>query len=328
MTLHDWCDAPAEWLAPVYECERQRWIRTLQWDPAPAWREVERARTTWGLPGLLVLDKSKRVRGLAFYVIEDDRLDLAGITADDVSATDLLLDGLLQAARGAGATWIRTLTFDGASSLRSGLKVRGFDVHPHQYLSRSLHPSASRPAGFDRTESNAMAFDTWRDTDIEPMARLLRRAYEPAEAVLFAPHGEPAEWERYVRNLVTHAGCGVLNRHATQSLREGDEIRAAALMTDISPRTAHLVQLAVDPSARGRRMGRSLVDAVCTRLIARDYQAVTLLVSSGNKAARALYDSAGFRPDATFLAATLRLGGAPRAVSLGRETGRQPVPAP
>ena len=63
-----------------------------------------------GAAWLLAMDESGRVRGLAFYVIEDDRIDLAGITSDDVSATDALLDGVIAAARETGAQWIRTLT--------------------------------------------------------------------------------------------------------------------------------------------------------------------------------------------------------------------------
>jgi ribosomal protein S18 acetylase RimI-like enzyme len=326
MTLHDWCDAPSELLAPVYECERQRWIRTLQWDPAPAWHEVERARTTWGLPGLLAIDESGRVRGLAFYVIEDDRIDLAGITSDDVSATDALLDGVIAAARETEAQWIRTLTFDGAASLRSGLRVRGFQVQPHLYLSRSLDAHTDDAPGSNRKASRALAFDTWRETDVEPVARLLRRAYDPAEAALFAPNGEPAEWVRYVKNLVSHTACGALNRDVTQLLREGNEIRALALMTDISPGTAHLVQLAVDPTLRGGKVGRALVDAACASLVERDIQALTLIVAAENKSARALYDAAGFRPDAIFLAATLQLSAPARAMSMARDRELQPTP--
>ena len=64
MDLRDWRDAPAELLAPVYEAERQRWLRTLQWDSASSWREVEQARITWGLPGLIAMDGSGAVGGL------------------------------------------------------------------------------------------------------------------------------------------------------------------------------------------------------------------------------------------------------------------------
>ena len=142
------------------------------------------------------MDESGRVRGLAFYVIEDDRIDLAGITSDDVSATDALLDGVIAAARETGARWIRTLTFDGAASLRSGLTVRGFQAQRTCICSIARCPMDDAP-GSRREASRALAFDAWRETDVEPVARLLRRAGRSADAALFAPNGEPAEWVRY-----------------------------------------------------------------------------------------------------------------------------------
>ena len=58
MILRDWREAPQEMLAPAMEGERDRWLRHLQWDPSAAWRDVEQARTTWGLPGLIAVDAS------------------------------------------------------------------------------------------------------------------------------------------------------------------------------------------------------------------------------------------------------------------------------
>jgi ribosomal protein S18 acetylase RimI-like enzyme len=121
---------------------------------------------------------------------------------------------------------------------------------------------------------------------------------------MFAAHHAPAEWERYVQNVVTHPGCGVFNPGATALLRDGEQIRAIAIIADIAPQTAHLVQLTVDPALRGQGVGRALVEEVCARLSAAGYRAVTLLVAAGNAHARALYDAAEFRQDATFLGAT------------------------
>jgi ribosomal protein S18 acetylase RimI-like enzyme len=80
-----------------------------------------------------------------------------------------------------------------------------------------------------------------------------------------------------------------------------------ALVTDFAPGTAHLVQLAVDPVMCGRGVGAALVDQIGAQLAERGYRALTLLVAQGNGPGRALYDAAGFRHDATFLAATRHL---------------------
>jgi ribosomal protein S18 acetylase RimI-like enzyme len=296
MTVRDWRDVPAAALAPLYAGERDRSLQTLQWDSGGAWQEVEAARTGWGLPGLVAVDTRARVRGLAFYVVDGDRMDIGGIVSDDVQVTDALLDGLVTAADALTGSTVRLLVSDGPAALCSGLKTRGFEVEPHLYLSRCL----SRR---DRQKKDPR-FDSWSQSDIPPVAALLRRAYEPARGAMFAAHHQPAEWERYVLNLVSHPGCGVLNRGATALLRDGGEVRAVAMMTDIAPHTAHLVQLAVDPTMRGQGTGRALVDEVCARLSAAGYRAVTLLVAAGNAPARALYDAADFRQDATFVGAT------------------------
>jgi ribosomal protein S18 acetylase RimI-like enzyme len=300
MTLRDWRDVDPDVLAPVYEAERARWMRVLQWDAAAAWREVEQARTSWGLPGFAALDDAGHCAGLAFYLPEADRIDVGGLAARDVGVTDALLDAMLGAAEASGATTIRAMLFEGAPALASGLRVRGFDVEPYLSLSRSFGPVERRSCSAAAARPD---LGTWLSADTAPAAALLRRAYDRPSGAVFAPHDDPAEWDRYVGNIVTHVGCGVLNPEATVVHRQGAAMRAIALVTDISPRVAHLVQLAVDPAGRRRGVGRALLNETCERLAAREYSALTLLVASSNLPARALYESLGFRQDATFLSA-------------------------
>jgi ribosomal protein S18 acetylase RimI-like enzyme len=328
MKLTDWREASYATLAPIYESERQQWLRQLQWDPAPAWNEVERARTTWGLPGLLATDDAGRIRGTVFYMQEDDRIDIGGLTSDHVDATDALIDGVLTAAAASSAREVRAMLLDRAVALRSGLAHRGFAIEAHLYLSRSFGatPSSGTDAprgrasrGTSHAASSAallsqprshelvLATDAWRESDVEAAAALFRRAYEPDAGSLFAPGNHPAEWERYVRNLIAHPACGTVNIAASCVVRHGDGLGAVALVTDVSSRTAHLVQLAVDPAMRGQGVGGALVGRTCAHLAERGYGALTLLVAQGNARARALYDGAGFRHDATFLAATRQL---------------------
>jgi ribosomal protein S18 acetylase RimI-like enzyme len=318
VTVGDWRHVSPEAMAERYARERERALRTLRWDFAPIWHEVEQARTTWGLPGFVARDRDGRMRGMLFYVLEGDRLDVGGISSDDERATGALLDAVLAVAAPIAGCAVRMLVFDAAVALGSGLAARGFQVEPHFYLSRTLDGPADggrvergngritpgRRAPHERLPD--WAFEAWQETDIQPAAALLRRAYEPAASALFAANNEPAEWERYVSNLVTHPGCGTLNAGATVVLREGADMRAVAIVTDIAPGTAHIVQLAVDSGYRGRRLGRALVDEACLRLGARGYVAVTLLVSGANCAARTLYEGAGFHQDAVFLGATRR----------------------
>ena len=324
MILRDWCDVPADDLCAAYEGERQRWRSLLQWDSAAAWQEIEHARVAWGLPGFVAIDPAGRLRGLVYYLIEHDRIDVGGLISDTDQATDVLLDGVVTVAQALRLPIVRGLLLDHAVALPSSLRVRQFRVERHFYLSKPLGSAdertmrgqrlwtrlTERPVPLERAETA----DGWRSGDADAAAALLARAYDRDGGRLFAPNNQMGEWQRYVRNLVGHVGCGTVNPRLSQVIRNGEDIVALALLTDIAPGTAHLVQLAVDPSARGERLGEALVRRACWLLQEASYQTLTLMVSEQNRAARALYDRAGFRQDATFLAATLNL---PEACALG-----------
>jgi ribosomal protein S18 acetylase RimI-like enzyme len=153
----------------------------------------------------------------------------------------------------------------------------------------------------------AAAADVWRSSDVDAAAALLARAYDAEAGRLFAPNGDAGEWVRYVGNLVGHVGCGTVNPSMSQVVRDGEDMLALALISDIGPGTAHLAQLAVDRRLRGEHLGEALVARACQQLQTAGYSTLTLLVDEANAPARALYDRAGFRHDATFLAGTLTL---------------------
>jgi ribosomal protein S18 acetylase RimI-like enzyme len=160
----------------------------------------------------------------------------------------------------------------------------------------------------------AASADAWCASDVDAAAALLARAYEGEAGRLFAPNGDAGEWVRYVGNLVGHVGCGTVNPSMSQVVRDGDDMLALALISDIGPKTAHLAQLAVDRRLRGERLGEALVDRACQRLQEGGYSTLTLLVDEDNAPARSLYDRAGFRHDATFLAGTLAVADARTAL--------------
>ncbi|MDQ6647003.1 MAG: GNAT family N-acetyltransferase [Pseudomonadota bacterium] len=69
---------------------------------------------------------------------------------------------------------------------------------------------------------------------------------------------------------------------------------SAVLFFRTRSQTARLYSLATDPDARGRGVGRALLDAVIAAARQRDCHALRLEVRTDNRAAIALYEQAGF----------------------------------
>ncbi|MGE0591244.1 MAG: GNAT family N-acetyltransferase [Vicinamibacterales bacterium] len=301
-TVRDWSTVPVETLALLFERERRRWRHTLHWDVSSAWAEVETARTSWGLPGLVALDDGGHLAGATFYVIDGGILQVGGLFADTAHATCALLDGLVSAAETAGATMLSVFVFEGAPSLSLELSRRGFEIEPFLYLTRALPGDADH--GSDEAVYPADAtVQSWNMHDVPGTAALLREAYGPGAGRHFAPTHTPAEWERYVRNLVQHTACGVLHPGASQVLRSAQgRIVGVVLVTTIAPEVAHVAQVAVHPLLRRQGVADRLLARACAVVTGQGYRQVTLLVGASNRAARDLYGTMGFVSGAAFVA--------------------------
>jgi ribosomal protein S18 acetylase RimI-like enzyme len=201
------------------------------------------------------------------------------IAADPFLALVARLDG---APRGGGADAVSWTSGD-ARFLRAPL-----------FGDAQGRPRGDRTAAADRRREE-FEIDSWRDGDIERAAALLHVAYPPEVGRHFAPHGTRHEWVRYVAALVTEAPCGTLDRRATRVVRDGDRLRALALVTSVAPAIAHLAQLAVAPDSRRQGLATWLVRDAIARTAAAGSHIITLLVASSNAPARRLYESLGFR---------------------------------
>jgi ribosomal protein S18 acetylase RimI-like enzyme len=321
MNIVDWATASADVVAQLFERERRHWLDALQWDPLRAWREVEQARTAWGLPGLLALDDAGRTIGWLFYLPEDNRFDIGGLTAESAPVTAALLDAVLARAQSAEVAEVRCFVYASAPNLTHELEARGFCVEPYLYLSAAL-PLGSDPR--TRAEGEPRTAQ-WEARDVSPVSLLLREAYG-AEAQLFAPHGTVAEWSGYLQSLVQYGACGDLNRLASRVLRIGGEMVGAAIVTAIAPKTAHLAQFAVHPGTRRKGIARQVLREALGIAAAQGFTTATLLVAENNAPARGLYESLDFQQRGTFLSAGVRVESKALAVGVPTRTStpRQP----
>src|SRR4030095_15064004 len=192
MNVCDWRDAdPADtqWL---YAREQDYWVRELAWDASTAWREIEQARVTWGLPGRIAFDNQKTPCGWCYCMPDGDTFHLGGIVAEDPRVTAALVDASLAIAT-AGAKPARMSTFVPmrAEGLETVLGERGFTCERYHYLARPVAAGESRPP----------EATSWQEDLLIPAAVLLQTAYG-AGGRHFAPRGLQVEWEHYVRWLV------------------------------------------------------------------------------------------------------------------------------
>jgi GNAT superfamily N-acetyltransferase len=296
MTVHDWRDADPSDTQVFYAREQEYWVRELAWDASSAWREIEQARVTWGLPGFIASDTDRAVRGWAYFLPEGETAHLGGVVADTREATDALLDACLESAlRPPRPARVSCFLPSRAEGFEQALRERGFMCEHYRYL--------SRPIGKGEETEEA---ERWSPGDLLPAAALLRESYG-AEGQHFAPRGTPEEWEQYVRSLVERPGCGVIEPAITRVIRDGTHLHALVLATRIAPGTLHLPQVAVHPTRRREGLARRLVEEACRAAAARGVKQATLLVAEGNASARSLYDKIGFTDASAFVAATLVL---------------------
>jgi ribosomal protein S18 acetylase RimI-like enzyme len=294
MTVCDWRDAdPADtqWL---YAREQDFWVRELAWDASSAWREIEQARVTWGLPGRMAFDADTTIRGWCYCMPDGETFHIGGITTDSAGVTGMLVDACLAMVK-ADAPPARVSTFVPmrAEGLEAALVERGFVCEHYHYLARSVAAAPVTPTA-----------SGWQDDLLVPSAILLQSAYGEGGRQ-FAPRGLQVEWEHYVRGLVERPGCGVLEPGITRVQKSSTGMQALVLATRIAPGTVHLAQVAVHPDCRRSGVARRLVDEACRLAASRGARLVTLLVGERNAAARALYEQMGFTERALFLAGTL-----------------------
>ena len=294
MIVRDWRDADPSDTQVLYAREQEYWVRELAWDASTAWREIEQARTSWGLPGFIALDNNRTVRGWAYFLPEGETVHLGGVVGETREATDALLDACLESAlRPPKPARVSCFVPDRAEGFEASLRDRGFVCEHYRYLTRPITATGDTPQA-----------EPWTATDILPAATLLRESYG-VDGKHFAPRGTPEEWEQYVRSLVERPGCGVLEPAITRVVRNGSDLQALVLATRIAPGTLHLPQVAVHPKRRREGIAHRLVDEACRAAATRGVKQATLLVAESNTRARALYDKMGFGDTSTFIAGTL-----------------------
>jgi ribosomal protein S18 acetylase RimI-like enzyme len=137
------------------------------------------------------------------------------------------------------------------------------------------------------------------EAEYEAAGRVTALAYHE-----YARPGE-ADWELYLHELADVAG----RADRTEVFVAADEGRVIGCVTleldrtvgdddvELPPGVSCIRMLGVDPAARGRGVGRALVEACIDRSRAAGKRLVTLRTTERMKPAQALYSSMGFERD-------------------------------
>jgi ribosomal protein S18 acetylase RimI-like enzyme len=296
LIAEDWFTAPASVMRRLYEAEIERWGRALDWDTGANWAEVERGRRLRTVRGWLVWDGAGTVQGWTFYLQQGATVSIGGFVSSSDACTNLLLDATFYDPAMPQVDTVTFFAFADVEGLAPALKRRGLTAGRYWYLGRNV--TLQGVTDWPRTARN------WRLDDIEATATLLERAYGRSDGSRpFAPRSTRREWLQYVSRLAHTNGCGRLLTEASLCVPAGPgRLAAVALVSQISPGTAHLVQLVVDPSVRRRGHGAALLDGCCGAASRAGCRRLTLLVDGRNTVARRIYDAAGFEVMGSFVA--------------------------
>jgi ribosomal protein S18 acetylase RimI-like enzyme len=295
----DWRDVDRERLAALDAAEIRRWSDVLGWDTASSWDQIELGRRLGTVSGLCALDAAGALAGWTFFLRHRDVLQVGGFRAASEGTTAALLDGILASDAATLAHAVTFFAFTDAPGLTDALAHRGLTVVRYDYLTKPLVAEPHTPSPGVRS---------WRTDDARAVARLLASAYPmPDEGRPFAPRGTAEEWQEYVGQIVSASGCGTIMPDASFVAPNGrDGLAGAILVTRLAAATAHVAQIAVDPAAERRGVGRLLIGAACANAREAGCTRMTLLVDDRNVRARRLYAHAGFVAVAGFVSAGTR----------------------
>jgi ribosomal protein S18 acetylase RimI-like enzyme len=304
MKFEDWRDASAEQVAPLYGSESLRWLSALGWDLAPSWRIVEEARIAGRLPGLIVRRAGGTPIGWAFYLLHEGTLQIGGLVGDTAAAVRGLLGRILQSPEAGLARGFSCFLFPASPSLQSALERHRFFVARHLYLSR---PLGEGDAGAVDALPGDLRMRPLGEADPADVVRLLARAYAGRpEARCFAPDARLEQWAHYVGQLLGTPAVGRYLPAASFVVEQKERLHPLAVIitTSLSPATAHIAQIVVDPGTRRSGLGQRLVQQACASARSAGHERMTLIVAESNGPASTLYFKNGFETAAHFLYAT------------------------
>jgi len=281
-------EVPAPHLRELLDAERVAWLERLHWNSGEAADLTARAIGRGLLGGAalrhgstytayLGVQPSRSVSRLCGAWLPED--------IDPAQATALVAEAMRcvpETSRIEG----QVAAFDAQEALDCGFGECGVEVEPRAYLERDLPMEAG----------TSLKLAPLRAEHVQPCARVLVEAHRGGvEARINTAFSGVRSAAEYLGDLLASHGCGEPVAGACLVAVQDGAVVGFCLGTTITTGTGHVPQIAVDPSAQGRGVGRDMLLAALGSLAAAGHRRVTLSVSLANERAASWYARAGFR---------------------------------
>jgi len=302
LELLDLKNFSARQLRPILEAEAEVWQERLRWDYRSSTELLLQYLDSRILPGFVALDRG-RICGYTFCVYEGhkavvgDSYALASTQEQSAQITDAMLSrlvDLLLQTPSIGRIESQLLLYD-SGSIDGGFRDAGFVRHPRLFMEADLIRSAG-PVAQPRSAGDVELIP-WSSLYYQAAAELIHASYlGHIDAEINDQYCSLHGSLRFLHNIVRFPGCGIFEEQQSWLLRQRDTGRLAGMIlcSRVAADVAHVTQLCVAPSQRGRGLGKILLNHAAGNLRRTGTTAITLTVTESNRQAVALYEEAGF----------------------------------
>lgn len=291
---------PVAALDGLWQREEQWWRERFLWDISDGLEALRNVAARGHVPGKVVRIGAQTV-GYTYYMTIDRLGILAGLSVEPQWSNRLvgetLLSETLAALRQWGAFRIESqcIAID-CPWLPTAFAQEGFETFWRHFLRLDL---GAEPQAVAERKQNHVA--PWRSASIPAAASIMQAAYSRGVDARMSMRYRSLEGCCLVLDqLLNQGGCGRLVTDASVLIYDKGQAIGFIIITELSPRQAHLAQVTVLPSYQGRGVGRFLLNYSVARLLSQGFETLSLIVSDGNQRALSMYQTMGFVPVLTF----------------------------
>ena len=305
MQLVDLRQVRSRALEGLFQEEIVRWRDELRWDYRPSIDLIRRFVDSRALGGYVATENGQPA-GYGFYVVEDHKGLIGGLFVspryEPAPITQRLLGEMLGALRATPRLHrIESQLMPFGTEIDPAFLSKDFRLHSRQFMLLRLNEAKMTAPPV----SAGLKIEPWSDRVFEAAARLIQLAYaDHVDAEINDQYRSEAGGMKFLRNIVLLPGCGQFLPDASFVVRPAGEERLVGMIltSTVAERVGHTTQVCVMPGYQGHHIGRQLMERSIEALRKKNYESLSLTVTSVNKRAVDLYERLGFRTAKTFAA--------------------------